>query len=205
MRIIMINTSGHDVLGNNLLLFVLHSTTLMIFLLQHTLWYNNMTLMSPSKQLITPYNKILLSWVLFSRTMNHELLHYSNSLLQVFFPFLPVSTDKYTIILGLVLFWLPPGPEGYSDSHYLRESIRKAFRIIFPFKISWLTELVEAAALFPVSRQRSSLVHQRRSFSLLHILQVHKQLVVLRLTYRENRDKWHLIEQWGHHVYVTFH
>lgn len=82
---------------------------------------------------------------------------------------------------------LPPAPECYSRSHYPRKSIRKVFRKLFPFKIPWLTEFIEAAALFPVSRQCSSVLHQRRPFSLLHILQVHKQLVVLCLGYQKKK------------------
>ena len=51
-----------------------------------------------------------------------------------------------------------------------------------------LTQLIEASPLFPVGRQSSCVVHQRRPLPVVHVLQVHHQLVVLRLFTSDDRE-----------------
>lgn len=49
-----------------------------------------------------------------------------------------------------------------------------------------LTQFVEASPLFPVGRQSSCVVHVWRPLPVVHVLQVHHQLVVLGLVWSEN-------------------
>lgn len=52
-------------------------------------------------------------------------------------------------------------------------------------------QFTEAVALFPVCRQCASVINQRCPFSMIHILQVHKQLIAFNLSI------WTIVNMWG--------